>query len=346
MTDELQNVPEIVRKQAEEALKLFKAASGQPAGEEKPPVEGETSAPGEEKPEEAEKTAEKAVEKSTEDEKPAPPTSLKDVATDEMTKEQRYKIMEGIQKAAGRDLSRALADNRDLRAQLDAMQAQISALSAAKAVAPTPNEKTAGVSSSELRDQVAEAFGAENVEKFFALMRQEGFVAKPDLDEIRGEVSTVSRNVVQSAQERFQTSMEELAPNWTRINEDPKFIEYMHEEEGRTGMSRLDFAKLHLGRFDAPRLAQYFVDFVNTTDSAPAAKKLDKKKFAAPPSTPPSGKEPEEKGEKQLVKSSDMAQFAREVIIQKYKGVEAAMNEKDAATWKMYLNAQREGRLV
>lgn len=340
MTDELKNVPEIVRKQAEEAVKLFNAATGQPPVEEKP-VEAEPA------PETPAKEPEKAAEEAPAEEKKPVPTTLKDVATEEMTKEQRYKIMEGIQKAAGRDLSRAQAEARALREELAALNARIATATSVQPTNAPAKAADAGGTSNELREQVAEAFGAENVDKFFRLMRQEGFVAKPDLDEIRGEVGSVARNVAQSAQDRFQNTMEDLAPGWTKINEDPKFIEYMNEEEGRSGMSRLDFAKLHLGRLDAPRLAQYFVDFgaSNSGTPAPAAAKLDKKKFAAPPSTPATGKEPEEKDVAQPVKASDMERFSREVIIEKYKGNIAAMNEKDAKMWNMYLTAQRENRI-
>lgn len=348
MADDLTNVPDIVRRQAEEAMKQFNAAHGSPEKQEKPEEPAATEASSEPPAEKAEEASEKAPEKAPEappaPEKKPVPTTFKEVATEEMTKEQRYKIMEGMQKAAGRDLSRAQAETRALREELKALNEKVSAMSAVQPTsAPTPS----AAPSSDLREQVAEAFGSENVERFFQLMRQEGFVAKPDLDAVRGEVGSVARNVAQTAYDRFQNTLDDLAPGWQKINEDPKFIEYMNEEEGRTGMTRLDFAKRHMDRLDALRLSQYFVDFNEVNPPVlTTPQKLDKKKFASPPSTPATGKEPEEKGDSQFIKASEMARFAREVIISKYKGNTDGMSKKDTETWNMYLTAQREGRLL
>ena len=346
MADDLTNVPDIVRRQADEAMRIFNAAS-QAAADAGHPLDGEPPKKADEAPENTEAATEPTETPAApvkEDDAPVAPASLSAVATEEMTKEQRYKVMEGIQKAAGRDLSRANAEARALREEVAALQSRISALSAAPPapqVAPQADPAAANV----LREQVAEAFGSENVDKFFQLMRQEGFVAKQDLDAIRGEVGNVARNVVQSAQDKFQGTMDDLAPGWMQINQEPKFIEYMNEEEGRTGMSRLEFAKLHLDRQDAHRLAQYFMDYGEAV-GVPLPAKLNKKKFAAPPSTPASGKVPAEKEAGAMLKTSDMARFAREVIISRYGGNEKVMNENDTKTWNTYLTAQREGRLL
>ena len=343
MADDLTNVPDIVRRQAEEAMRVFNAAS-QAAASAGHPLDGE--APKDPEEPAVEPTVEAAPVEPEKKEPPAEPVkaepkSFSDVATEEMTKEQRYKIMEGIQKAAGRDLSRAQSETRTLRAQLDTLQERVTSMSAAPPAPQAVAQGSPAVATNELREQVAEAFGAENVEKFFQLMRQEGFVAKQDLDAVRGEVGNVARNVVQDAQDKFQSAMEDLAPGWLQINQDPKFIEHMNEEEGNTGMTRLEFAKLHLDRRDAPRLARYFVGYGATDETAPGdpPAKLNKRKFAAPPSTPASGKEPVEEASASTVKASDMARFAREVIISKYGGNDKAMNEHDTKTWNTYLSA-------
>jgi len=233
---------------------------------------------------------------------PAPAMTFKEVATEEMTAEQRYKVLEGMHKAEAREARRAKEEKA-------ALEAEIAALKAAPAVippAPLPIDPA-------MKTRLEEQFGEQNLQDLLSLVRTS---VVPDIESVKGELGNIAKLSKQSSLETFEGRLDDLVPEWRKINLDPKFVEYMNEEEGNTGMSRLGFANKHMAEHNAPRLARYFAEFAPS--DTPAAK-VDKKKLTAPPATPARERTPREPDEVPPVRLSEIKQFAEDVKLGKYR---------------------------
>ena len=280
---------------------------------------------------------------------PAEPQTFAEVATEEMTKEQRYKIMEGMQKAIGRDLRQARAEANALRGEVEALKAQVTA----RPAAPAAVSQTQAPQPLEGMDELKEAFGEKNLQDMVKFMRSQGFVVSQDLQQVNAQVGQVAQSVASSAQERFDSQMEDYTEGrWRTINTDSRFIDYMNEPEGRTGISRLEFAQRYLAEQNAPMLAQFFVDFDAAVGEAPApapkVPALDKKKFAAPKATAsataPLG------DDKPVVKTSDFTKLEADMRAGKYSSDDTekqkVLTAKFEAEQARLNEAQRTGRVV
>ena len=331
----LENVPAIVRKQAEDAQKLFEVAKAAAAenglhlpGEtpvEKPPAALKEEPPKEEPPKE----------------EPKAPTTFKEVATEEMTKEQRYKVLEGMQQASDRKA-------RTARTEVEALQARIAELEGKLAAAPEPKApaKTVPTADPEARTRLASVIGAESIPDMIAVLREHGFVISQDLNPVKDEVDRVSATVTRTAQDKFTTTLADLVPDFEEKNKDPGFIAFMNEPEGRTGIPRKQFAAQHVKNRDAVSLAGYFLDYDATVEAPPTAKpaapKLDKKKLASPPATPTGARIPDEPREVEPVNESEVVRFRKDLITGKYAGRDAevlTVNKRIDA-------AQRAGKII
>lgn len=263
-----------------------------------------------------------------------PPKTLAELATPEMTTEQRYKIMEGLQKAIGRDLSRAQREASALREEVAALKAQ---LAAAPTAAPAPGAPPshAQQDKSQLETRLKESLGAANVADMVEYLRQQGFAVTQDLKSIESRVGTVVDSVHMSATERFNTEMDQLTNGkWRQINVEPGFRDFLAEEDGYTGRSKHEGAMHFLQTHDAPRLARYFADYMAKTASgapaaapaAPAGPKLDLKKLASPAATP-AGNNPLA-DERPMVRASEFKKFDADVRAGKYYSNDPAEHAK------------------
>ena len=343
-------VPEIVRRKAAEMDAFIKGETakmteGVPAGETEPakapePVKTPPEPPPAQ-PQALETTPPVPPAEPSAPPKPAP-TTFAEVVTEEMTKDQRYKIMEGIQKATGRDLSRAQRENQALRDELEALKRQISAPPAAPISQPA--QVAAPAADPEAETRLAEALGAANLKDLVAHLRAQGFAVTDDLKKVQDQVGTVSRTISMTAQEQFTKDMNDLTNGkWDAINKDPKFIDWMNEEDGYSGLSRREAAQNHANRMDAHKLARYFVDFAGSqAATAPTAttstSKLDKKSLASPPATPVADTKLDD--QPKMVKVSEFKQFAENVRAGKYQDLRDPEKHKQLQA-KMYAEQER-----
>lgn len=358
----LENVPSIVRKQAEEALKMFTtakdaaAAAGQPLGggepaasPAEPVVEPEGAVVPDTKPvEEPAAPAAAVVEPPAPVvAAPAPPKRFKDVATEDMTKEQRYKVLQGMHQAEAREARAARAEKDALSQEVQALREQVASLNQRQPAAVAPVEPARATQMTD--EQLVEALGQDTIARldarFERRLNELGYVRVADLKTVKDEVGQVATTVRQTVKDRFTQRMEELAPGWLETNVDPKFKEFMNAEDGYSGMTRAEAATRHLGNLDAERLARYFADFTasQTPDSPPVSKpKADKKKMTSPPVTSAAATPSATPGEVQPIKESELARFSKDVITGKYAGRDADLQAMQARIHA----AQRAGKIV
>jgi hypothetical protein len=349
-------IPPAVRAKMEEMAK-FTAPDPNAAAEEgvQPPVAGEPATP---EPAPAPVTP---LEPKKEEAAPAPaqatdePQTFQDLATEEMTKEQRYKRMEGLHKAIGRDLSRSQRDTQALQAEVEALKAQLASRATAPAAVPAAAPAELSTEDAEL----LEALGEKNVQglekRMERYLKARGFVVTQDLQPLEQRVGKVSQSVETSTYTVFENDMDAFTDGkWKQLNVDPAFIAYTQEFEGRTRTPRIEIMRDALARRDAAMLAPFFTDFEAEQSAAPAATapvvkpKLDKKALAAPKATPAATVLPE--GEKPTVKMSEWTQFSADVRAGKFVSDDPVQHKQ--LQDKMRLEqarldeAQRSGRLI
>ena len=280
---------------------------------------------------------------------PAEPTTLAEVATEEMTKEQRYKIMEGMQKSIGRELRQARAEAQALRDEVQALKTQTTARPAATTPPADPDLVGSGL------EELKEAFGEKNLMEMVKFLRMQGFAVTQDLQQVQQQVGQVSQSMASSVTERFESEMDGYTNGrWRTTNVDPRFVKYSNEIEGRTGIPRLEFMKRYLAEQNAPMLAQFFVDFDAAVGDAvapgaqPKVPALDKRKFAAPKATSTAAAPLSE--DKPMVKFSEFGKLEADVRAGKYTSddpeKQKTLQEKLVAEQARLNEAQRSGRMV
>lgn len=334
-------IPASVRQQIQKEVLAPTAEAAEPV--EEVPTAGEPQ-------ETAEPAQVQAVEPEPVATEPAKPQTFKDVATADMTKEERYRMLEGMQRGIGRDLSKATRELQALQEENLALKRQL----AAPAAAPIVPAASQGDAAADDFTGFKESIGEANVKDMVRFLRSQGFVVNQDLSKIQEQVGAVANSFVVSAQDQFIKDLNSLTENkWTELNEDPGFVAYMAEEDGRSGRTRSQNAQEKFDSMNATALAGYFVDYMSmgpekqTASRAPSAK-LDKKKFAAPNATASAAPQLDEGPAK--VKISEFQKFADDVRNGKYESGDPAvyktLQEKMFAEKARLDNAQRLGHII
>jgi hypothetical protein len=333
---DLNQVPPIVRQQQEAAAKLIA---------EKPPEETKPEPTAEEiAATEAAKTPEgegKELELPA-GEKAKEPATFSEGATDEMSKEQRYKVLEGMHRRAEREAG-------TLRSELAALREHVQSLETKLATAPPLVATPIAAPDGEAKGRLLESFGAQNTADLVAMLRAEGFVVTKDLEPVREGVERVTKTIATTAQSEFYTTLQGLVPDYEAKNADPKFGEFLDSEEGHTGQTRREIAKRHIANGDPHRLAAIFIAF-DQAPAAPVKPGLDKKKFAAPPATAAAAAVIKEDEGPVKVKTSEFTRFAADVRAGKFTGAtpeDHVVKQKAMNVERERLEtARREGRVV
>lgn len=83
------------------------------------------------------------------------------------------------------------------------------------------------------------------------------------LQQINGQVQVVNQNQMQSKQERFESDLTALAPNWRQVDQDPAFHMWLDSADPNTGIFRRQLVTPFWGR-DPARVAQYYNAFAQS----------------------------------------------------------------------------------
>lgn len=277
------------------------------------------------------------------------PSTLEEIATEEMTTEGRYKTMVGIQREQGRLLREARADNETLRAEIAALKTQntVGQREDKSAAQPAPVlDPTRGA-------KIRTAIGEEEYTELVSEIRDQ---VLREVAPVRDEIGRVAKTVGATAQSHFSTQMEDLVPGWEAINDNPAFYGQLDDRiPGTTTTYRQAALEAYTAK-DALRMAEVFqvlIPNMGTEAPKPGVKppvvpKLDKKKFAAPPATPSVGASLEEKV--QTVKFSEKQKLAEDIRNGAFESRDPEQRKVLQARMQKETDrineAQRTGRLV
>ena len=159
---------------------------------------------------------------------------------------------------------------------------------------------------------------------------------RPDDTELRHRIEAVERVAVESAEDRFYRDLDAGMSDWRVHKEDPRFLEWLNEEDSLTGLSRLQLAQQAQQALDGKRVAKFYKGFVKdlaghapTTTTVTTSKK-DITKFVAPPASGSGGAAGKTGTDQNILKTSDIKRFYDDANKGRYRGREAEFSKMEA----------------
>jgi hypothetical protein len=338
-------LPAQIQKQVDDAKAIIEQHYGPDAGTADPvaPTEVEGSAPAQADPELAAVAATQQEPARMQGETATP-------AEDENspTYAQRWRSQQGIVNAVNRKLQESEARTANLEQLVASLQNA--------SVAPQAQHTQSRL----VTDTDVTEYGSEMVDFARRVTREEIapiVQALHDLnrriEQLQGMAPTVQRVVANqqaTAEQSFADKLTRAVPDWTRINDDPRFHDWLLTPDDMTGLQRQTYLADAEQALDLQRVVSIFQAWkresgVQTAPvaAAPAvpsnASKLEKQ--VAPGRASASTAAPSQKAEKQYT-PADIAAFYRDKLrgVYKDRAAEATAIERD-----IFL-AQREGRVV
>lgn len=322
-------LPRAIQRQVEAAEAILTGGNNPPAAQEP------AASPA---PQEPPPVVEPQTQQLTEPVAPAPAPSPAPVppAPTEVDWEKKYKTLQGIFNAEMPKLQHA---TKDKDATIAALSAEVEKL---KNTSPAPEPQR-------LDTKDVDSFGADLVEM---VHRQVKAMLGPVVERVNADVvdfkarltsveqrlEGTTKVVATTAEDAFFSRLTALVPNWSAINQDQRFLDWLAEIDpiyGATRQAALDAAQ---GALDANRVANVFNAF------APQLTKQD------PPKTSPLEKQTAPKAvasatpvptEKPVYTQQQVTEFYHAVATGKYRGREA-----EAAQVEQLINqALAEGRI-
>ncbi len=223
-------------------------------------------------------------------EPPAPPAQQPAAAPPPTDWEQKFKVLQGKYNA---EVPRLAARLRELESDLTGARTLLASLStstppAQPAAAPpaTPQKL--------VRDEEVREFGPDLIDIMRRVAREEGATLLPEIDRRVQPITQQVRQVEQTTQqvgERLarvdqQTVLQQLAqavPNWAQVNEDPRFLDWLDQQDPYSGHPRGEMLAQAYKKHDGPRVVAFFTGFLkeNAVVAPPAPPSA-----AAPPAQP------------------------------------------------------------
>jgi len=240
------------------------------------------------------------------------------------------------------EVPRTAAEIRALKDELAALKGQPATAKPDGQPAAAPAD---GVTMEQRLERLQQEYGSEYLEDMEYFFRSK---IMKELEGVRQTVDNVVAVTSRNIDEQYVTDLSRKVPDWQTIVKDPGFANYMNEEEGNTGVPRINFAKEFQKQRNADKVGKYYTDYkskkatvVPAAAQPSSAARMSKEALVAPSSTP-SAPALSAKDEIAIVRASELDKFARDMISGVYRG-----REKEAAAIQAKHDAaQAAGRIV
>lgn len=181
----------------------------------------------------------------------------------------------------------------------------------------------------------------------------------PEISALREELQTIKNQTQRSAEQQFadarlalHNALDQQVPDWTRLNNDDQFLDWLDLQDQFSGVRRGDLLKAAYDENNTPRVLAFFTSFLRETNAvtpapAPAPTvdpktgqpKVDLATLAAPGrGKSPAGQAPQSKP---IYSGAQIAAFYADKTAGRYRGKE---EEADRIEREIFA-AQREGRI-
>jgi len=280
-------------------------------------------------------------------ETPVTPKSNDTAAPKEQNWEHAYKSVNGRYQSAMQTV-------RSLNERIAQLEQTIASMQAAPPT-PAPAPKSADTSAASLlTDQERQEYGDEFLSVVGKRAKQE---LGGDVEALRAQVTELQQRlgntqqvIAKSDREKMKDSLTSAIPNWTTVNHDQNFHDWLALQDPISGVIRHNILKAAWGRNDTARVTAIFKGFL--AEQAPGTPTSEQ-----PAPTPPAGKVPLEQlaapgraktaadtgspAEKPILSRVQIQQFYAEKAAQKWRG-----RENDAAAFEQQIfAAMKEGRI-
>ena len=175
---------------------------------------------------------------------------------------QKYEVLKGKYDAE-------IAEIPQLREQLRLAQEAIEALKATKE-SPKPDKEEGAEQPDkgkkgpkQLDKENFTGYGDEMVDMVDSVneLIKENEALKGENAKLKGSVDAVGHTVAKTAQDKYYDTLEEAVPDIWTINKDPKWLEWLGQEDPLTGKTRQDLLEEAQNSLDANRVARFFKTF-------------------------------------------------------------------------------------
>lgn len=333
------NTPRQAQRAARLAEKEYEAVYGKPDddGNDKPEAPAaETPAPEQEET----PTPAEVVELPTAEEPP------KEEPKPEVDWEQKYRTLDGKYNA---EVPRLQSQNNELNSRLSDLEQR---LQNAESQIPSPEEKKE--MNKLLQDEEIEDYGEDMIDVVKRAAREammpELNALREENESLRSQLGQVEGSVAASTQDKMFNALAQAVPNWSEINRDRGFLDWLAQPDVYSGVTRQELLTKAFDSGDAPRVILFFKGFIDEQtpkQEAPAAQpeapqgtKLD---TLVAPSRPKGNTDTGGAQQSELIwTQASIAAFYADVQKGKFKN-----REKERASLERDIfAAMKEGRIV
>ncbi len=229
--------------------------------------------------------------------------------------EHRYNVLQGKYNA---EVPRLNQELQSLKDQYRETQQKVEDLSRK----PEPTYDLNNIRD-ELGDDTANALSSQ--QQTIDALRQQ-------IEELKGHLTQVGTNQQTSAEQSFYITLEQLVPDWKKVNTQAKFIDWLQVEDEFSGRTRQELLDTAARNLDARRVASFFTGWKR---SNPKTQNIES---VASPNTSKANRSVQEK---QTYTRGEVKQFYDDVARGKYRHDEEKRKKLDFE----YTMAQAEGRI-
>jgi hypothetical protein len=194
--------------------------------------------------------------------------------------EHRFKVLQGKYNS---EVPRLAAENKELKGSLKAIQEQLEDLKNAKPVEPL------------VKQEEIDEYGEGLIDVARRIAREELATKDSEISKLKAKLETLEGVTTKTVEKDFYSSLEARVPDWTTINQDKSFHQWLDEVDELTGLRRQDLLSQAEQNRDADRVVKFFTAFKKTSQKQVAAASNALETQVAPnstktPNTPPSKK--------------------------------------------------------
>ena len=266
------------------------------------------------------KTEAPVNQEATPEQTPAPEQQDQVPPEDSETERHRkaHAVLQGKYNA---EVPRVAAENRSLKERIAALEQQITDLQS-KNTAPPVSEEDVERFGPELADFVKRVAGTN----------QSFDPAK--LSKLEQEVTQVKEHAVETAKEKFFAKLDQQSPNWSALNTDARFLEWLAEYDPLLGRARQESFDEAYASLDVNRVSAFFNAFGGAS-SRVSRPSINEQVVPASSSSAP----PQNDSAKRIWTAPAIRKFYEDMRKGRISEADAAQIEADLAA------AQQEGRI-
>lgn len=115
----------------------------------------------------------------------------------------------------------------------------------------------------DLKDEDFEGYGAEMIDLVGTVKQQANEIKDraKEINDLKGQVETVSQDVSESNEDKFYASLTEIVPDWRTINKNQGWLKWLAEIDPLTNATRQALLDNAFSALDVSRVATFFNSF-------------------------------------------------------------------------------------